>query len=402
MKRPNGVDVALATTRAANSHNGPLGTMGGQLQQIVEAAVRDGQAPGVVAGVARGDDVEVVTSGVADLTGTPMRRETLFRISSTTKPITAAAALTLVDARLLALEEPVDRLLPELADRRVLHRPDSPLDDTVAADRPITVRDLLTLTWGFGMQGAMFLAEEPWPIVAAAESRGLHTFGAPQPQRMPGADVWMAGLGELPLLAQPGERWLYQTGSQVLGVLVARAAGKPFDQVLRERVLDPLGMKDTAFWTPETGRLATLYERRDGRLVESDPANGQWSQPPAFPDGSGGLLSTVDDLLRFGSMLRRDGAGVLEQASAGAMRRDQLTPAQRSRVWPGFSFLEDRGWGFGLSTRPDGAYGWEGGLGTTWFNVPDRDLTVVVLTQRAADESGMPAVCEQVLAAARH
>lgn len=375
--------------------------MDSQLQQIVDAAVRDGQAPGVVAGVGRGDHVEVVTAGVAGLAGTPMRRDTLFRISSTTKPITAATAMTLVDARLLALEEPVERLLPELADRRVLRRPDSPLDDTVAADRPITVRDLLTLTWGFGMQGAMFLAEEPWPIVAAAESRGLHTFGPPQPQQMPAADVWIAGLGELPLLAQPGERWLYQAGSQVLGVLIARAAGKRFDEVVRERILDPLGMQDTAFWTPETGRLATLYERRDGRLVESDPPNGQWARPPAFPDGAGGLLSTVDDLLRFGLMLRRGGAGVLEEASVDAMTRDQLTPAQRSRVWPGFSFLEDRGWGFGLSIRPDGAYGWEGGLGTTWMNVPDHDLTVVVLTQRAADESGMPAVGEEVLAAAR-
>lgn len=371
------------------------------VQEILGRAVRDGQAPGIVAGIARGEQVEIMTAGVADLDGAPVSRDTLFRISSMTKPITAATTLALVEADLLRLDEPVDQLLPELSARRVLRRPDGPLDDTVAADRPITVRDLLTLTWGFGMQGAMFLAEEPWPIVTAAESRGLHTFGSPQPRQMPPPDAWMARLSELPLLSQPGERWLYQSGSQVLGILIARAAGKPFEEVLRERILGPAGMRDTAFWTPETGRLTTLYERRDGRLVVADAPAGQWSQPPAFADGSGGLLSTVDDLLRFGLMLRRGGAGVLRPSSVSAMTRDQLTPLQRSRVWPGFSFLEDRGWGFGLSIRPDGAYGWEGGLGTSWFNDPDRDLTVVVLTQRAADETGMPAVCEEVLAAAR-
>ncbi|MBO0745634.1 MAG: beta-lactamase family protein [Candidatus Dormibacteraeota bacterium] len=371
------------------------------VQEILERAVRDGQAPGIVAGIERGEQVEVMSAGVADLDGAPVGRDTLFRISSMTKPITAATTLALIEADLLRLDEPVDQLLPELSARRVLRRPDGPLDDTVAADRPITVRDLLTLTWGFGMQGAMFLAEEPWPIVTAAESRGLHTFGPPQPRQMPPPDAWMARLSELPLLSQPGERWLYQSGSQVLGILIARAAGKPFEEVLRERILGPAGMRDTVFWTRETGRLTTLYERRDGRLVVADAPAGQWSQPPAFADGSGGLLSTVDDLLRFGLMLRRGGAGVLRPSSVSAMTRDQLTPLQRSRVWPGFSFLDDRGWGFGLSIRPDGAYGWEGGLGTSWFNDPDRDLSVVVLTQRAADETGMPAVCEEVLAAAR-
>lgn len=100
-------------------------------------------------------------------------------------------------------------------------------------------------------------------------------------------------------------------------------------------------------------------------------------------------------------MLRSGGAPVLRAETVAAMTRDQLTVEQRERVWPGFSFLDDRGWGYGLSVRPDGAYGWEGGFGTTWWNVPSDDLTVVALTQRAADESGMPPVCEEVLAAAR-
>jgi CubicO group peptidase (beta-lactamase class C family) len=333
--------------------------------------------------------------------GAQMQRDTLFRISSNTKPITAAVVLSLVDAGVLDLHGPIDDLLPELADRRVLVRPDGPLTETVPAHRSITVRDLLAFTWGFGMQGAMFMAAEPWPIVAATVERELFTFGPPQPDSMPDPDTWMARLGELPLLAQPGERWLYQTGSQLLGVLASRAAGVPFPEVLHERLLGPLGMDDTTFYTSDTGRLATAYVKQECRLEVSDPPDGQWSHPPAFPDGGAGLLSSVDDLVAFGRMLLRRGSPVLQAATVGEMTHDQLTPAQRANVRPGFSFLDGRGWGYGVSIRDDGSYGWEGGLGTTWWNVPSQDLTVVVLTQRAADETGLPAVCEDVLTAAR-
>src|SRR5450755_1626369 len=213
-----------------------------RIDEIVGRAVAQGQVPGVVAAVARGDAVHVATAGWMAVGGPPMRRDTLFRISSTTKPMTAAAVLALVDDGLLKLDGQVDELLPELAGRRVLRRPDGPLAETVPARRPVTVRDLLTFTWGFGMQGAMFMASQPWPIVTAAAERQLSAFGPPQPATTPDPDTWMARLGELPLLAQPGERWLYQTGSQVLGVLASRAAGAPFDEVVRERVLGPLGM----------------------------------------------------------------------------------------------------------------------------------------------------------------
>jgi CubicO group peptidase (beta-lactamase class C family) len=380
---------------------GFAGDVAARIDNIVERAVAQGEVPGVVAAVARGDAMHVSTSGAMTVGGPPMRRDTLFRISSTTKPMTAAVVLALIDDGVLELAAPVDELLPELADRRVLRHPDGPLDETVPSQRPVTVRDLLTFTWGFGMQGAMFMAPEPWPIVTAAVKLQLSTFGPPQPGAMPDPDTWIARLGELPLLAQPGERWLYQSGSQVLGVLAARAAGAPFEVVMRERLLGPLGMRDTGFHAVDAARLATAYEARDGELVVSDQPDGQWSRPPLFADGSGGLVSCVDDVLAFGRMLMRGGSPVLKPTTVAEMTRDQLTPAQRSNVWPGFSFLEDRGWGYGLSVLDDGRYTWEGGLGTAWSNVPAQDLTVVVLTQRAADESGMPAVCDQVLAAAR-
>jgi CubicO group peptidase (beta-lactamase class C family) len=372
-----------------------------RIDDIVTGAVEQGQAPGIVAAVARGGQIHVSTAGVMAVGSAPMQRDTLFRISSNTKPMTAAVVLSLVDDGLLVLDESVEELLPELADRRVLLSPDGPLSETVPAHRPITVRDLLTFTWGFGMQGAMFMAPEPWPIFTASVERELATFGPPQPTTTPDPDTWMARLGELPLLAQPGERWLYQSGSQVLGVLASRAAGAPFPAVLRQRLLDPLGMNDTSFHTTDTTRLATAYEKRGGQLVVIDRPDGQWSHPPSFPDGGSGLVSSVDDIVAFGRMLMRGGTPVLKSATVAEMTCDQLTTAQRANVWPGFSFLDDRGWGYGLSVLDDGRYTWDGGFGTTWSNLPSQDLTVVVLTQRATDETGMPAACHDVLNAAQ-
>src|SRR5436190_15394696 len=368
---------------------------GDKLDDIIEAAVARGDAPGVVAAVGRGDEGYVAAAGVMAAGGPPMRPDTLFRIASITKPVTAAVVLSLAEDGLLGLDEPVGRLLPELADRRVLRRPDGPDTDTIEAERAVTTGDLPTFTWGFGRQGAMFMAPEPWPVVSAVAERELSSFGAPSPDTTPGPDTFMARLGELPLLAQPGERWLYSAGSQVLGVLAARAAGAPFGDVMRERVLGPLGMDDTAFHAADTSRLATAYERSDGKLAVSDPPEGQWSRPPRFPDGAAGLVSTAADLVAFGRMLLRGGGEVLKPGTVAEMTRDQLTPEQRARVWPGFSFLGDGGWGYGVSVTGWG-YTWEGGSGTAWANVPDQDLTVVVLTQRAVDETGLPGVCDQV------
>ena len=245
-------------------------------------------------------------------------------ISSTTKPVTGAATLALVREGLLKLDEPIDGLLPELARPQVLRRMDGPLDDTVPATRAITVRDVLTFTFGFGMVMEMFTAPEPWPVVAAASQLHLSTIGPPSPAEQPDPDTWIKGLGSLPLLAQPGQRWLYNTGASVLGVLVARAAGQSFPDVLRTRIFEPLAMRDTAFWTSDTGRLATAYRPTPDGLVVFDPPDGQWSRPPAFGDGGAGLLSTADDLLAFARMLVRGGEPVLSAGAVTEMTRDQL------------------------------------------------------------------------------
>src|SRR4051812_27715095 len=177
--------------------------------EVAASHVGDDKVPGLVALVAQRDHVHVEAIGRLAVGGRPVERGSLFRIASTTKPITAAATLALVGEGLLGLDEPVARLLPELASPRVLRRPDGPLDDTVPAERPITTRDLLTFTFGFGMAMEMFTTPTPWPIVEAAAE--LYTIGPPQPGHQPEPDTWMAGLGSLPLIAQPGERWLYNT-----------------------------------------------------------------------------------------------------------------------------------------------------------------------------------------------
>jgi CubicO group peptidase (beta-lactamase class C family) len=373
------------------------------LQRLQAAAARhvaDGQVPGLAALVATGDQVHVEALGTLAAGGKPVTRDSLFRIASMTKPVTAVATLALVGEGLLGLDEPAGRLLPELAARRVLRRPDGPLGDTVPADREITVRDLLTFTFGFGVMTEMFAAASPWPVVAAEQDLGLTTIGPPDRGTQPGPDTWIARLGTLPLLAQPGERWMYNTGSSVLGVLLARAAGQEFGEVLRTRVFGPLGMRDTAFWTADTGRLATAYRPSPAGLETWDEPDGLWSRPPAFCDGAAGLVSTVDDFLAFSRMLLRGGAPVLTAGAVAAMTSDQLTPAQKAHGGLGLDAATGQSWGFGQAVWDSGAYGWDGGFGSSWRADPARDLTVITLTQVAFTSPEPPPVISDIQAAA--
>jgi CubicO group peptidase (beta-lactamase class C family) len=371
-----------------------------RLHAAADAHVADTLVPGLVALIARGSQVHVEALGSMRVGGPPVARDSLFRIASTTKPITAAATLAVISEGLIELDGPVERLVPELADRRVLRRMDGPLADTVPATRPITTRDLLTFTFGFGMVMEMFSSATPWPVVAAAEELALGTIGPPDLGAQPDPDTWIARLGTLPLLAQPGERWLYNTGASVLGVLLARAAGEPFAEVLRTRVFEPLDMHDTGFWTAETDRLPTAYGPTPDGLVAWDEPAGVWSRPPPFGDGAAGLLSTADDLLRFARMLLAGGAPVLSPDAARAMTSDQLTEAQKAHGGLGPDFFAGRSWGFGQGVLDSGPFGWDGGFGVSWQVDPVQDLTVIVLTQRMFESPRAPQVHHDIRAAA--
>jgi len=378
-----------------------------RMHDVMAGYVERGAVPGLVTLVSRRGEVHVDVIGTQAIGDSPpMRRGTIFRISSMTKPITAAATMILLEECKVRLDEPVDALLPELAERRVLKRFDGPLDDTVPAKRPITVRDLLTFRMGFGQ---MMAPPDAYPILKAANEQQIG-MGPPSPSSLPAPAEWMRRLGRLPLMHQPGEQWMYNTGSDVLGVLIARASGQPLEAFLRERIFEPLGMRDTGFSVPAASldRLATSYwtDPTSGKLTVYDEAEGgQWSRPPAFPSGSGGLVSTIDDYLAFGQMMLSQGKHkslrVLSRLSVETMTTDQLTPEQKavSGLVPGY--FDSHGWGFGVSvvTRRDavaavpGRFGWDGGLGTSWYSDPREDMVTILMTQLAWTSPSPPDVC---------
>jgi len=370
------------------------------LRAVADKHVGNEDVPGLVALVASGEQVFAEPFGTLSIGGAPVQRDSLFRIASMTKPVTGAATMALIEEGLIGLDEPVDRLLPELTNRRVLRKMSGPLDDTVPASRGITTRDLLTFTFGFGFVVEMFMASEPFPVVVASDEARLSTIGPPDPAVQPDPDTWIAGLGSLPLLAQPGERWMYNTGASVLGVLLGRAAGQSFGEVLRTRIFEPLGMKDTAFWTAHTDRLATAYRSGPDGLEAWDPPDGKYSRPPAFEDGAGGLVSTADDMLAFARMFLRGGDPVLSADSVRAMTTDQLTPEQKARGGLGPDFFTGQSWSFCQAVQDSGSFGWNGGFGSTWDVDPGRDLTVIVLTQRMFESPELPALHAAIKAAA--
>lgn len=362
------------------------------LHRTIAARVERSELPGAVTLVARiGDDgseqVDVAVFGETGLgSREPMRRDTPFRITSMTKPIVAAAVLALVDAGRLELDAPVDGLLPELADRQVLTRLDGPLDQTVPAERPITVRDLLTFRLGFGMNGAPPDINPPIPINLAAEQREL-VLAQPEPRTPLTPDEWIRRFGELPLMDQPGTRWRYNVGSLVQGVLLARAAKAPLEDVVRELILDPLGMTHTGFSVPEdlARRLPDYYatDFSTGKLAQQKADTWQtWSVPAVFPSGAAGLISTADDYHAFARMLLRhgthEGRQVLSPEAVALMTSNQLTPEQTAEApFP----LDGAGWGFGVSVTAEGRYGWDGGYGTFWANHPGLGLCAIFMSQ---------------------
>lgn len=373
-----------------------------RLHAAMAAHVERGDLPGVVTLLARGDEVHTDAIGSLSFGGAaPMRRDTIFRIASMSKPLAGAATMLLVEEGKLRLDEPVDRLLPELAHRRVLKRPDGPLDDTVPAQRPILVSDLLTLRLGMGA----IMAPGDYPIVQAMNERGVGV--GPELSKAPNAEAWLAALGSLPLIHQPGEVWMYDTGITVLGALLARASGQPLETFLRERFFEPLGMKDTGFSVPaeKLERLPTTYFRNpeSGEFIVFDPPgkDSRFSQPPGFPSAAGGLVSTADDYLAFARMMLNRGAypggRILSERSVALMTTDHITPEQKavSPFSPGF--WDKHGWGYAVSVitqhepgEPRG-FGWDGGYGTSCYWDPETGLIGILLTQRTMDSPTAPA-----------
>jgi CubicO group peptidase (beta-lactamase class C family) len=358
------------------------------LDAVLARHVEQAEVPGLVALVARGDDVHVAAVGrKAFGDSEPIQRDAIFRIASITKPIAGAAAMLLIEDKAMALEDPIGRWLPELAEPRVLRSLESELDDTVPAERPITVEDALSFRLGFGS----IMDPGPYPIQRAESELGLKTLIPPWPPVDLTPDEWIARLGSLPLLDQPGARWRYNTGASVAGVLIERVAGMPLGDVLAERIFEPLGMADTGFYVPadKLDRFTTFYGpgTDPGELRVLDRPGGWYSSPPKWPDAAGWLVSTVDDLWTFASMLAAGGGRLLSAKSVRQMTRDRMTARDRAenRMFVG----DHSGWGLMMlvpaadgSAGVPGGFGWEGGSGTVWRTDPANGLTGILLTQR--------------------
>jgi len=327
------------------------------LQDLLDATVQSGTVPGAAALVSHGENVEIAGAG-------ELEPQSIVRIASVTKPITAAAVMLLADDGLVSLDDPIARWLPELGSPRVVRTLQSAIDDVVPAARPITVEDLLTFRAGWG-----FPSDFSLPAVVELFEK-LPVFGSRETP-----DEWLATLARVPMLRQPGEAWLYNTCSDVQGVLIARVSGLPLPEFLAERIFEPLGMTDTSFHVP-ADKLDRLPPYRGPDFAPID--DGLWTEPPIFPSGSGGLVSTLADWHRFGRMLLADGGKLLSPESVRLMTRDHLTEEQRQAS---MLFLEGAGWGFGGAVTTDGRYGWIGGTGTTAHVAPSTATIGILLTQ---------------------
>lgn len=378
------------TAENAGFSEAKLAAIPPMLQGVVDA----GDLSGFVTLIFRhGKIAQLNTVGWRDIAAkSPMTRDTLFRIASMTKPVTSVAALMLIEEGKLKLDDPIAEWLPEFATMRVLKKADGPLDDTYPAPRAITVEDLFThrsgLAYAFSSIGPIAKAYQD----ALGDPLNIGT--AP--------DAWLAKLAELPLVYAPGERLHYSVSTDVLGFLVGRIEGKPFREVLIERLFRPLGMADTDFYVPpeKRGRAATVY-RQDQESGALNPiAFVQHDTPPAFCGGGGGLISTADDYLKFARMMMNggelDGRRYLKRETVALMCTNRLTPAQRAIPFLGaIPMWEGMGFGLGVSIidAPEklgplgmgaiGAFGWPGAFGTWWQADPANDLIILYLIQNS-------------------
>jgi CubicO group peptidase (beta-lactamase class C family) len=376
-----------------------------RMHRVLSGYVERKELPGLVSLVHCGDDLRVEALGtLAFGSPAPMQRDTIFRIASVTKPITAVAAMILVEECRLRLDDSIELWLPELANRRVLRSISSDLDDTEPALRAITVRDLLTYRMGFG---SVMAPPDTYPIQKFIREYRIGGDGPMLPSQSPGMDEWLQKLGSLPLLAQPGERWMYHVSGDVLGALIARVSGQSLGAFMRERIFDPLGMKDTSFHVPgeKINRLPAFYyfNRQSNKLdFFDDVENSAWRTEPPFESGGGGLVSTIDDYFAFSCMMLNKGRHgreqILSRATMELMTSDRLTAEQRAGSE--LFFGTHSSWGFGMAVdiaRNDifhtpGRFGWTGGFGTTAYTDPAEGMIGILFTQRMMDSPEPPKV----------
>jgi CubicO group peptidase (beta-lactamase class C family) len=363
-----------------------------RFEDLLATYIDRGVIPGGVIALRRpGSELAIVASGTTAPEGPAFAPDAVFRIQSMTKAVTSVAALRLVEQGAIGLDDGIDAWMPELADRRVLASPSAELHDTVAAERSITLRDLLTNTSGYGS------ILTPSPLQRAMEDNG--TAGGPEPPALD-AEEWLRRLASLPLAFQPGRGWRYHHSFSILGILLARVGGTDLGTHLRTELFDPLDMPDTGLTVPEqqAARLPAAFRHVDGALIETEPAAvGFYVGDPPFDVSHGELVATARDYSRFLAMLANggtlDGVEIVSAESIRMMTSDQVAPAVKTddSFFPGF--WTGVGWGFGVSVETSGGragrYGWAGGQGTDFFVDPD-GTAALLLTQVELGEAMAP------------
>ena len=376
-------DLAIVEPALVGMSAEGLGELGAAMQGFVDR----GELAGVITVVARhGKIAHFETFGMQDIaSGTPMAKDTIFRIYSMTKPIAGVALMTFYEEGRFELDDPIAKFIPEFADLKVAKAPGPDGQPIVEdANHPMTIRELVSHTAGL-----------TYGFFSRSQVDTLYMQANVLDRNSTLKDM-IAKLGGIPLRQQPGSAWHYSVAVDVQGYLVEVLAGKPFDEVLKERIFDPLGMNDTGFWIkPEDEpRTATMYQqRRDGALT-ANPSREYFTKP-AFFSGGGGLVSTAMDYTRFAEMMLNggelEGVRILKPETVELMHTNQL-PDGIDFINP---MIGNPGNTFGIDVaivaEPDGesdhplAKGeyWWYGAGGTWFGInPVQDLIVVGMIQK--------------------
>lgn len=365
-----------------------------RLDQHFAHYVDEGRMPGFLVSVARGGRVAHLTAhGHRDLAaGLPVEADTLWRIYSMTKPVTAVAALLLVEEGRLSLDDPIADYLPEFAEPRVYVDGSGDTLTTRPADGPIRVRHLMTHT-----AGLTFAFYHSHPVDALYSEAGLES------SVLPGSTLaeTVAVYAGLPLQFEPGTQWNYSVASNVLGRVIEVVSGRDLDAFFAERVFEPLGMPDAGFWVTgqQADRLSELYGEKDDGTIEPVPGLPLKGRPRLL-SGSGGMAASAYDVHRFAELLRRrgelDGVRLLSPETVALMTSNHLPGGADLRAFgtkPAHDEPGNDGVGFGLgvsvvidparTAAPTslGAYGWSGAASTTFWVDPRRDLTVQFFTQ---------------------
>ena len=378
---------------------------GNEIEAALQKVVDSGQIAGAATLVWRDGEAQTACVGWRDVEANlPVERDTIFRIASMTKPITSVAALMLVEEGRIALIDSIARYAPEFSHMRVLRSPNGPLDETDPAERPITFEDLLTHRAGF-----TYGDFHRGPIAQAyrdALGGDIDSDVAP--------DEWIARLARLPLIGQPGSAMYYGCSTDLLGLLIARIEGAPLGEVLKRRIFDPLGMKDTSFLVPreKRARRAAAYGfDEEGRLTKRVTRSGVFvSERPddmAYESGGAGLWSTLDDYLNFARLFlgdgKVDGVSLLRPETLAAMMTNQLTDSQRANsiLLGQKPFAVGRGFGLGVSVvletdKADfmrrgsvGTVSWPGAFGGWWQADPKDGSVLIFLAHNMVDLAQM-------------